>query len=33
MVATIVAKSEDDLDMDIFADPDAGQVVEPKTAR
>ncbi len=31
-VATIVAKSEDDLDMDVFNDPDAGRVV-PKRNR
>ncbi|MEQ8484241.1 MAG: dicarboxylate/amino acid:cation symporter [Pseudomonadales bacterium] len=28
MVATVVANSENDLDLDVFADPDAGQVVE-----
>jgi Na+/H+-dicarboxylate symporter len=28
MVATIVAKSEDDLDMAVFDDPDAGKVVQ-----
>jgi Na+/H+-dicarboxylate symporter len=33
MVATIVAKSEDGLDLEIFADPDAGQVVETKAAQ
>ena len=30
MVATIVAKSEDDLDMAVFDDPDAGRVVPKK---
>jgi Na+/H+-dicarboxylate symporter len=29
-VATIVARSENDLDMDVFDDPDAGRVVEEK---
>ena len=31
MVATVVARTEDDLDMTVFADPDAGRVIE-KTA-
>jgi len=26
-VATIVARSENDLDMDVFDDPDAGRVI------
>ncbi len=30
-VATIVARSEDMLDMDVFADPDAGRVIEPRS--
>ena len=29
-VATIVARSEDDLDLEIFEDPDAGRVVAPR---
>jgi len=27
MVSTVVAKSEDNLDMAVFADPDAGRLV------
>jgi len=30
-VATIVARSEDDLDLAVFEDPDAGRVVQPRT--
>jgi Na+/H+-dicarboxylate symporter len=29
-VATIVARSENDLDLDVFEDPDAGRVVQPR---
>ena len=28
-VATIVARSENDLDLDVFNDPDAGRVIQP----
>lgn len=31
-VATIVARSEDDLDLEVFADPDAGRVIPPRPA-
>lgn len=31
-VATIVARSEDDLDLEIFADPEAGRVIPPRPA-
>lgn len=30
MVATVVARSEDDLDLEVFADPDAGRVVRAR---
>jgi Na+/H+-dicarboxylate symporter len=33
MVATVVARSEDDLDMDVYLDPDAGAVVEARAPR
>ena len=32
MVATTVARTEDKLDMDVFADPDAGRVIEAGTS-
>jgi Na+/H+-dicarboxylate symporter len=32
MVATIVARSENDLDQTVFDDPDAGRVVEPRSS-
>jgi len=32
MVATTVARTEDQLDMDVFADPDAGRVIEAGTS-